>query len=209
MSETGSVDPLDAPPVPARHTPQPQPPGTDEPAETAAPADAAAEPPRKVVVVQQPARHKGDAATEEPPSSPPTPPPLSLFATPTPQRARRARTPNPKLTIEEQPPAPKRPWAIAWVCLAVAIVIGLLGLMTIASGDEIQDAGSLAEAVPPETLVDDSTCQTILRPDKFPEGEGRYGAVCGGAVYRVDSTEKVDGKYVHTRLAYLPGVTPP
>lgn len=61
---------------------------------------------------------------------------------------------------------------------------------------------------PPATLPDTESCEEILRPNDFLEGEGKFGAVCGEAVYRIDSSEREGGVYVHKELVLLVDVTP-
>lgn len=59
-------------------------------------------------------------------------------------------------------------------------------------------------ANPPATLADTSTCTGgLLRPDTFPEGGGKWGAVCGGHRYVIGSTVAVDKRNVHTNLELL------
>lgn len=74
-----------------------------------------------------------------------------------------------------------------------------------------QAPASTTPAGPPATLPDTSTCteKRFLRPEKFPEGNGKWGAVCDGDVYAVDESIN-DGKmWKHTKLYLLPGVKPP
>lgn len=61
---------------------------------------------------------------------------------------------------------------------------------------------------PPATLPDTSGCR-ILRPEKFPDGDGKWGAVCGEWVYVILSTIDGEEKWVHKDLRLLPEVVPP